>query len=112
MSAALEEILAHYGIGGNIVGEKNGPLLRLVEFAPAPGTKIKNVLSAREDIARELGVSSVDVEKCRIPEIFGSKYRTGSRGRLTLKPWLTVRRFRILRESCRFVSVRTLPETL
>ena len=63
MSAALEEILAHYGIGGNIVGEKNGPLLRLVEFAPAPGTKIKNVLSAREDIARELGVSSVDVEK-------------------------------------------------
>ena len=63
MSAALEEILAHYGIGGKIVSEKNGPLLRLVEFAPAPGTKIKNVLSAREDIARELGVSSVDVEK-------------------------------------------------
>ena len=63
MSAALEEILAHYGIGGNIVGEKKRAVAAFWLNLRRRPVQNKNVLSAREDIARELGVSSVDVEK-------------------------------------------------
>ena len=60
--ADIERVLGHYGINGRVVGERRGPLLQLTEFEPAAGTKIKKLASALDDIARELKVSSVNVE--------------------------------------------------
>ena len=60
--ADIERVLGHYGINGRVVGERRGPLLQLTEFELAAGTKIKKLASALADIARELKVTSGNVE--------------------------------------------------
>jgi len=57
----LEEILAHYGVEGKVEGEGVGPLIRQIRFKPKPGTKIKNITSSIEDIAREMGVKNLRI---------------------------------------------------
>lgn len=59
---SVEEVLAHYGIRGQVVGINDGPLLRQIVFQPEAGTKLRDVLAAEDDIAREMGVSSLRVE--------------------------------------------------
>ena len=54
--------LQNYGISGKIVSETRGPLLKIVEFEPAPGTKLKNITTSLEDIRREIGASSLRAE--------------------------------------------------
>jgi len=58
----LENVLRNYGINGEIINKTRGPLLNIIEFAPAPGTKLKNITASLEDIRRELGVASLRVE--------------------------------------------------
>ena len=58
----LEEVLGHYGIKGKVAGVCDGPVIRQIAFEPEAGTKLKNILAAEDDIARELGVSALRVE--------------------------------------------------
>ncbi len=58
----LVDTLKNYGISGEVVEEKKGPLLDVTVFAPAAGTKLKNIVASVEDIRRELGVASLRVE--------------------------------------------------
>lgn len=58
----IEEILKHYGIKGKTTAVNNGPLITQIEFKPEPGTKIKNITAALDDIARELGTPSLRIE--------------------------------------------------
>ena len=58
----LTEILNNYGIKGQTISTTKGPLLEIKEFLPLPGTKIKHITSSLDDIKRELGVSSLNVE--------------------------------------------------
>ena len=60
--ADLEDVLENYGIKGDIIDETRGPLLKIIEFEPAAGTKLKNITTSLEDIRREMGVSSLRVE--------------------------------------------------
>lgn len=55
----LEDILTHYGIRGSVAGVHDGPLVRLIEFEPEPGTRLKNINAVLGDVAREMGVSSL-----------------------------------------------------
>ncbi len=57
----LKLILQNYEIQGDIVSVSRGPLLEMIEVNLAPGTKIKHILSLKEDIQRELGVSSLNI---------------------------------------------------
>ena len=57
----LEEILSHYGVSGKVEGETTGPLIKQIRFKPKAGTKIKNITSAVEDIAREMGVKNLRI---------------------------------------------------
>ena len=56
------EVLNHYGFSGEVIGIHDGPLLKQIEFLPAAGSKVKNIEAVLDDVARELGVSSVRVE--------------------------------------------------
>ena len=60
--ANLKTVLQNYAISGEIINETRGPLLKIIEFEPAPGTKLKNITTALEDIRRELGTTSLRVE--------------------------------------------------
>lgn len=57
----LEEILLHYSVEGKVEGEIVGPLIKQIKFKPKAGTKIKNITSSLEDIAREMGVKNLRV---------------------------------------------------
>ena len=57
----LEKILLHYGVEGKVEGEVVGPLIKQIKFKPKAGTKIKNITSSLEDIAREMGVKNLRI---------------------------------------------------
>ncbi len=57
----LEEILSHYGVKGKVEGEVLGPLIKQIKFKPEAGTKIKNITSSIDDIAREMGVKNLRI---------------------------------------------------
>lgn len=58
----LIEVLQNYGINGKVIRQDRGPLLEIIEFTPAAGTKLKTIASISDDIRRELGVSSLRIE--------------------------------------------------
>ena len=58
-AAKLEEVLNDFGIKGQIVKVRPGPVVTLYELEPAPGTKAARVIGLSDDIARCMSVSSV-----------------------------------------------------
>ncbi len=57
----LEATLADFGVRGQIGQAHPGPVVTLFELEPAPGTKTARVVALSDDIAREVGVTSVRV---------------------------------------------------
>ena len=55
----LPEVLAHFGIFGEIGNIYEGPLVAQIEFKLAEGAKFATVEKLIKDIARELGVSGI-----------------------------------------------------
>ena len=58
----LINILKNYDIEGEITNQIEGPVLKIIEFTPKAGTKLKSITSVIEDIRRELAVSSLRIE--------------------------------------------------
>ena len=57
----LEIILAEYGVEGEIVNFKYGPIVTLYEFLPAAGIKTSKVVGLSEDIARAMSSISTRI---------------------------------------------------
>ena len=55
----LEDVLADFGVKGEVKDIKPGPIVTLFEFEPARGTKSSRIIGLAEDIARSMSVSSV-----------------------------------------------------
>jgi len=60
-SQKLEEVLNEYGIRGNIIKVRPGPVVTLFELKPAPGTKNTRVIALSDDIARSMSAVSVRI---------------------------------------------------
>ena len=60
-SKKLETILSEYGVEGNIVNYKYGPVVTLYEFLPAAGIKTSKVVGLSEDIARAMSSLSTRI---------------------------------------------------
>ena len=60
-SRQLESVLDDFGVRGQIVDAKPGPVVTLYELEPAPGTRAARVVSLADDIARSLCALSVRV---------------------------------------------------
>ncbi|MGI9505141.1 MAG: DNA translocase FtsK 4TM domain-containing protein, partial [Geminicoccaceae bacterium] len=58
---ALESVLDDFGVRGEIVSVKPGPVITLYELEPAPGTRAARVIALADDIARSLCAMSVRV---------------------------------------------------
>lgn len=58
---ALERVLDDFGVRGEIVSVKPGPVITLYELEPAPGTRAARVIALADDIARSLCAMSVRV---------------------------------------------------
>ncbi|EKE09579.1 MAG: hypothetical protein ACD_16C00132G0001 [uncultured bacterium] len=57
----LEAVLNDYGIRGEIVNVKPGPVVTLYELEPAPGLKSSRVIALADDIARSMSAISTRV---------------------------------------------------
>lgn len=58
---ALEQVLEEFGVHGQIVKIRPGPVVTLFELEPAPGTKTSRVISLADDIARSMSAVSVRI---------------------------------------------------
>jgi len=57
----LESTLEDFGVRGEIINVRPGPVVTLYELEPAPGTKSSRVISLADDIARSMSAVSVRV---------------------------------------------------
>ncbi|MFZ1964905.1 MAG: DNA translocase FtsK, partial [Roseiarcus sp.] len=57
----LEGVLDDFGVKGEIIAVRPGPVVTLYEFEPAPGVKSSRVISLADDIARSMSAISARV---------------------------------------------------
>ena len=57
----LETVLADYGVQGQIVEIRPGPIVTLYELEPAPGIRSARVIGLADDVARSLSVTAVRI---------------------------------------------------
>jgi S-DNA-T family DNA segregation ATPase FtsK/SpoIIIE len=57
----LETVLGDYGVQGNIVEIRPGPVVTLYELEPAPGIRSARVIGLADDVARSLSVTAVRI---------------------------------------------------
>ena len=60
-SKFMEQILLDFGIDGKIKKIKNGPVVSLYEFEPAPGIKVSKIINLSDDLARNTSSTSARV---------------------------------------------------
>ncbi|MBM6593968.1 DNA translocase FtsK [Microvirga pudoricolor] len=60
-AALLESTLEDFGVKGDIINVRPGPVVTLYELEPAPGTKSSRVISLADDIARSMSAISARV---------------------------------------------------
>lgn len=61
MARQLEAVLADFGVKGDIINVRPGPVVTLFELEPAPGIKSSRVISLADDIARSMSAISARV---------------------------------------------------
>jgi S-DNA-T family DNA segregation ATPase FtsK/SpoIIIE len=101
-AGALEGVLGDFGVRGEIINARPGPVVTLYELEPAPGIKSSRVISLADDIARSMSALSARVavvsgrnaigielpnpsrEKVYLRELLGSRDYAESEARLPL----------------------------
>jgi S-DNA-T family DNA segregation ATPase FtsK/SpoIIIE len=61
MSARLSQTLENYGVKGEVVAIRPGPVVTMYEFAPAPGTRVSKISNLSDDLAMALEALSVRI---------------------------------------------------
>ena len=54
LSAKLTQTLENYGVKGDVVAIRPGPVVTMYEFAPAPGTRVNKIVNLTDDLALAL----------------------------------------------------------
>jgi len=54
LSARLTQTLSNYGVKGDVVAIRPGPVVTMYEFAPAPGTRVSKISNLSDDLAMAL----------------------------------------------------------
>ncbi len=67
----LEQVLRDYGIQGEIMNVRPGPIVTLFELLPVAGTKASRVITLAEDIARSLCAVSVRIATVPGEQVLG-----------------------------------------
>ncbi|MDI3469575.1 MAG: DNA translocase FtsK [Pseudolabrys sp.] len=60
-ATALESVLGDFGVKGEIINARPGPVVTLYELEPAPGIKSSRVIGLADDIARSMSAVSARV---------------------------------------------------
>ena len=89
----LSGVLDDFGIRGDIVKVRPGPVVTLYELEPAPGTKTSRVIGLADDIARSMSAISVRVATVPGRSVIGIELPNQTREMVTLRELLASQDF-------------------
>ena len=81
----LENVLEEYGVKGEIVNVRPGPVVTLFELEPAPGIKTTRVINLADDIARSMSALSVRIAVVPGQSVIGIEMPNEKRADVYLK---------------------------
>jgi S-DNA-T family DNA segregation ATPase FtsK/SpoIIIE len=81
----LSSVLEDFGVHGEIVKVRPGPVVTLYELEPAPGTKTSRVIGLSDDIARSMSAVSVRVATVPGRNVIGIELPNQSREMVRLR---------------------------
>ncbi len=89
----LESVLEEFGVKGQIVKVRPGPVVTLYELEPAPGIKTARVVSLADDIARSMSVRSVRIAVVSGRNVIGIEMPNAKRDTVYFHELLAARAF-------------------
>ena len=89
----LESVLDDYGVKGDIVSVRPGPVVTMYELEPAPGLKASRVIGLADDIARSMAALSARVSTVPGRSVIGIELPNENRERVLLREILSARDF-------------------
>ncbi len=89
----LENVLEDYGVRGEIVSVRPGPVVTQYELEPAPGLKASRVIGLADDIARSMSALSARVSTVPGRTIIGIELPNVQREKVVLREILSTRDF-------------------
>ncbi len=89
----LENVLDDYGVKGEIVSVRPGPVVTMYELEPAPGLKASRVIGLADDIARSMSALSARVSTVPGRSVIGIELPNSNREKVVLRQILAARDF-------------------
>ncbi len=89
----LENVLDDYGVKGEIVSVRPGPVVTMYELEPAPGLKASRVIGLADDIARSMSALSARVSTVPGRSVIGIELPNANREKVVLREILSARDF-------------------
>ncbi len=89
----LESVLDDYGVKGEIVAVRPGPVVTMYELEPAPGLKASRVIGLADDIARSMSALSARVSTVPGRTVIGIELPNAVRDKVVLREILSARDF-------------------
>ncbi|MDG1936997.1 MAG: DNA translocase FtsK 4TM domain-containing protein [Paracoccaceae bacterium] len=89
----LESVLDDYGVRGEIVSVRPGPVVTMYELEPAPGLKASRVIGLSDDIARSMSALSARVSTIPGRTVIGIELPNESREKVVLREILSAKAF-------------------
>jgi S-DNA-T family DNA segregation ATPase FtsK/SpoIIIE len=89
----LESVLDDYGVKGEIVSVRPGPVVTMYELEPAPGLKASRVIGLADDIARSMSALSARVSTVPGRSVIGIELPNENREKVVLREILSARSF-------------------
>ncbi|WP_341368255.1 DNA translocase FtsK 4TM domain-containing protein [Yoonia sp. BS5-3] len=89
----LESVLDDYGVKGEIVSVRPGPVVTMYELEPAPGLKASRVIGLSDDIARSMSALAARVSTVPGRTVIGIELPNENREKVVLREILSHRDF-------------------
>ena len=106
-ATALEGVLGDFGVRGEIINARPGPVVTLYELEPAPGIKSSRVIGLADDIARSMSALSARVAVVSGRNAIGIELpNANAREGLSARAARLATIIRATRPSCRSASAR------
>ncbi len=90
-AAGLERVLGDFGVRGEIINARPGPVVTLYELEPAPGIKSSRVIGLADDIARSMSAVSARVAVVSGRNAIGIELPNPTREKVYLRELLSAR---------------------
>src|SRR5262245_58780730 len=92
-AVALESVLQDFGVRGEIINARPGPVVTLYELEPAPGIKSSRVIGLADDIARSMSAVSARVAVVSGRNAIGIELPNPTREKVYLRELLSTEDF-------------------